>query len=644
MEFLNFVKGTVFYKDGEGSRAQLIAHWALNILALLVWCVGLGLLSLYWGQRSYGGGLFESYLGSAALLALNIAPALLLALLLFLITNRVWPAVLGSGVLVMALTHINYFKLLIRDDPLLAGDVRFFFEAARIVSKYNVSLTRGIVLCYVVVLLGGAFAFFFLKARFRRPVPRIACAAVCAAACLGLYFGAYASGEVYDATENLGAVTENGRALDAHNAADQYVSRGFLYPLLHSLTELSRVPEGYSKDSAAAALAEYGGAPDEEGDAPGEAPAPKDADIPEERKVNVISVMLEAYCDFSVYDEIFDFQVDPYGFYHELQGESYHGTLVTNIFAGGTIDTERCFIAGTTEGYDYRASAWSYARYFNDQGYLTEFCHPGYAWYYNRQNVMDYMGFQRQNYFEDRYRQPEGYELMWDNQFLPDLAELLEAAAEEEGKPYFNFSVTYQNHGPYAEDYLYDTETEYVARGGLSEKAYNILNNYFWGIRQTDAALRDFVGRLQSSGEPVVLVLFGDHKPWLGDGSFVYDELGFDLTIGTEQSFYDYCGTEYLIWANDAAKAALGAEFTGEGEPISPLFLMLKVFDLCSWEGPAYTQALRELYSAGVTVVNYFGLFVENGVLGDHLSEGPKDLLFRIEHMEYYLMHDWAFH
>ena len=642
MDFLNFVKRTIFYKDGEGSRLQLIAHWALNILILLVWCVWVGRLSLYWGQLPYGEALYESCLGSAALVALNLAPVLLVALLFFLLTNRLWPAVLGSGVIVMALTHINYFKLLIRDDPLFAGDIRFFFEAAKIVSNYNVTLTFDIWKCYIVILLASVFAFFFLKARFRRPIPRIACAAVYVAACLGLYFGVFASDEVYAATENLSVELESGKKLDERNATDQYVSRGFLYPLIHSLTELSRVPEGYSKDKAAAALAEYGEPPAGEGDAPEEAPAPSDADIPEERKVNVISIMLEAYCDFSVYDEIFDFEIDPYEFFHELQDESYHGTLVTNIFAGGTIDTERCYIAGTTEGYDYRAAAWSYARYFNDQGYLTEFCHPGYAWYYNRQNVMDYMGFQRQNYYEDRYWQPEEDGLIWDYQLLPDLAELLGEAAAE-GRPYFNFSVTYQNHGPYAEDYLYDAQNEFIARDGLSEKAYNILNNYFFGIRQTDGALRDFVGLLRDSGEPVVLVLFGDHKPWLGDASFVYGELGFDLTLDTEQSFYDYYGTEYTIWANDAAKEALGAEFSGEGEPISPLFLMLKVFDLCSWEGPAYTQALRELYAAGVTVVNYFGLFVENGVLNDHLSQTPKDLLYRIQYMQYYLMHDWAF-
>ena len=52
--------------------------------------------------------------------------------------------------------------------------------------------------------------------------------------------------------------------------------------------------------------------------------------------------MLEAYNDFSKFDEI-EFAIDPYKELHEIESEAYHGELVTNIFAGGTVDTERKF-------------------------------------------------------------------------------------------------------------------------------------------------------------------------------------------------------------------------------------------------------------------------------------------------------------
>ena len=68
----------------------------------------------------------------------------------------------------------------------------------------------------------------------------------------------------------------------------------------------------------------------------------EEVDMPEEKKVNIVSIMLEAYCDLSVYDGI-TFSVDPYQNFHKLQEISCHGSLYTNIFAGGTIATERSF-------------------------------------------------------------------------------------------------------------------------------------------------------------------------------------------------------------------------------------------------------------------------------------------------------------
>jgi len=81
----------------------------------------------------------------------------------------------------------------------------------------------------------------------------------------------------------------------------------------------------------------------------------------------VVGVMLEAFADFSQYEQI-QFQQDVYALYHDLEAESYSGTLLTNIFAGGTIDTERAFLTGIPSGdYDYRSNASSYAWYLKSQ-------------------------------------------------------------------------------------------------------------------------------------------------------------------------------------------------------------------------------------------------------------------------------------
>lgn len=617
---MKYLRSIIFYDPVGGSRLCLALHWILNLLFLGLWSLAIGIVSLWFGKVNYGLELFFSYFQYTGLFLLNVLPVFLLALALLLIFNRMWPAVFGSGLLMTVLALINYFKLMFRNDPLLATDVKYLLEAAQISSRYHVVITPVIFAVFAVIICASVFAFFFLKARFRRALPRISAALLLLAACVGLWFGAYASEEVYHFTDNLGVSFESGLQMNQWNETDKYCCRGFLYPLFHSLTRLkSSRPDGYTTQQAEDFLAEY-----------------DTASIPEDKKVNFISIMLEAYYDFSAYDSIV-FDTDPYAFYHQLQSESYTGELVTNIFAGGTIDTERCYITAGTEMYDYRGSADSYAKYFAANGYHTEFCHPGYGWFYNRQNVMEYLGFDTVHFFEGRYQMPEGVGIMRDDLFFPDLLTLYDEAKAAE-TPYFNFSVTYQNHGPYAVDYLYDTENIYVPQGDLSDESYNILNNYFWGIRLTDNSLQELVNTLRADPEPVVLVLFGDHKPWLGDNSTVYAELGIDLSRTTEDSFYNYYNTQYLIWANDAAREVLGNDVAGDGGSFSPCFLMMKLFDLCGYEGDAYLQQLRALYDAGVDVVNISGRCRENGVLTETLSDTAAEALRRVRYLEYYRM------
>ncbi len=51
-------------------------------------------------------------------------------------------------------------------------------------------------------------------------------------------------------------------------------------------------------------------------------------------------------------------------------------------------------------------------------------------------------------------------------------------------------------------------------------------------------------------------------------------------------------------WPRLTAKEVLGQDFVGEGPDVSTCFLMNEVFDLCGWEGSAWTQATDEIREA----------------------------------------------
>ena len=135
--------------------------------------------------------------------------------------------------------------------------------------------------------------------------------------------------------------------------------------------------------------------------------------------------------------------------------------------------------------------------------------------------------------------------------------------------------------------------------------------------------------------EPVVLVLFGDHKPWAGNGNSAYANIGLDFDCSTTKGFTDYDATPYLIWDNAAAKEALGKDFVGAGGEFSPCFLMTEVFDQCGWEGPGFMQLSRELRDI-TPLVHVRDLYWKEDGLTDTLSAEEQEFLSKFLWAQYY--------
>ena len=152
----------------------------------------------------------------------------------------------------------------------------------------------------------------------------------------------------------------------------------------------------------------------------------------------------------------------------------------------------------------------------------------------------------------------------------------------------------------------------------------------------TAEQLRLLMDRFRAEERPVVLAVFGDHQPWLGDGNSAYHELGVNLDTATEEGFYHYYSTRYLLWANDAAKQALGNAFTGEGPDVSSCFLMNLLYDLLGWQGGRWAQATAEIWRE-IPVLTTVGRYVQaDGQLTGTLDESGQAALERYRKMEYF--------
>ena len=356
-----------------------------------------------------------------------------------------------------------------------------------------------------------------------------------------------------------------------------------------------------------------------------------------------MGVMLEAFCDLTDFDALAgsDTVQEVYAPWHALEEQSLSGRLLTNIFAGGTVDTEWGFLTGASEHDEYRGATGSYVRYFTAQGYAAHYAHPGYSWFYDRERVNDYLGFERSVFTENGFGElVDPYVAMWhsDQQLADYLLADLDAA---DGSPLFSFAVSYQNHGPYAET---ESTVPYVSpeASGWSQESCNILNNYLFGVNETVREYVRLTQELDARDTPVVLVLFGDHKPWMGNGGSVYEEMGIDFDTSTLAGFRNYYATPYLIWANRAAKEVLGADFTGDGGDFSPCFLMTRLFDACGWAGPSYMQLSRAMRDIS-PLLHTNGLFLHDGVLTSVLSDTDRSFYRSWLAVQYYREHVAAY-
>ena len=437
---------------------------------------------------------------------------------------------------------------------------------------------------------------------------------------VGAYLGAYTDEAVYERTANDSLI-------NIWSDNEVYLSRGFALSFLHSVPELfPEKPEGYDARAAQTLLESF---PDE--------------DIPEGEKVAVMGVMLEAFCDLTDFDALagFDTVQEVYAPWHALEEQSLSGRLLTNIFAGGTVDTEWGFLTGASEHDEYCGATGSYVRYFTAQGYAAHYAHPGYSWFYDRERVNDYLGFDRSVFTENGFGElVDPYVAMWhsDQQLADYLLADLDAA---DGSPLFSFAVSYQNHGPYAET---ESAVPYVSpeASGWSQESCNILNNYLFGVNETVREYVRLTQELDARDTPVVLVLFGDHKPWMGNGGSAYEEMGIDFDTSTLAGFRNYYATPYLIWANRAAKEVLGADFTGDGGDFSPCFLMTRLFDACGWTGPGYMQLSRDMRDIS-PLLHTNGLFLHDGVLTSVLSDTDRSFYRSWLAVQYYREHVAAY-
>ena len=591
----------------------------LTALLLTAAALCLHLLCLFLGTWYFTLYRFVSYFYEPEIFLLNLIPVLLLVAFFYFLTNRAWLGFLIPGLLLVIIGIVNYYVIALRGEPFVAEDILNTGAGLGILKEYELTVPIILILAVAAVIGGTVILAIFAKGRFpkNRWWLRLALLTLTAVLAGVSWQRLYSDSDRYDQL-----LQTNADRFNVWKDAENYASKGLVYSFLHSVdTMLPEKPDGYSEEAAQAILADY-----------------PDADIPQEKKVHLIITMLESYADLSELESI-RFTADPYAEFHALQKESYCGVLYPDTIGGGTINAERAVLTGFSYPQPrYSRNTESYVRYFGAQGYATDGGHPGYEWFYGRSSVNAYLGFDEYHFYEDTYHVLTTPGNAYLEEYLNDSGFFEErfAAFEQRdvSKPYFSFSVTYQGHSPYADDAL--NGAEYVSHEDISDAAYFTVNNYLNSIADTGKQVSAYVDRFRESEEPVVLVFFGDHKVTFGAGNSYYEEMGVCTQEYTSEGFRNLYTTPYLIWANDAAKQALGKPFVGSGRDISPCYLMAEIFDCCGWKGPSWLQYQRSIREE-LPLLQSKNIYKTATGYNAELSQAQADALAERRIVEYYV-------
>ena len=521
--------------------------WA-TLLAAVLLAGAITLLAL-WCQPNALRSVLAVFRAQPLLIILNCLPVGMLLLVFTCLLRNVFFAGALANFAVCALSIANRIKIEVRDEPVFPRDFALLKEAGSAVGTYDIqfpvpSIAAVVVFSLVLVALGlfvGSRPFPI--ARLRGWVGSLLGAAASFAVLAGLILTVYASNDLYNSF----------RVSNAYYIPSVFNELGFPYCFCHQFTTYPvDKPEGFSRSEAAG------------WDQGGDTGLGKD--------VNVIMVMDEAFSDITDSDAFaFTAENDPLPNLHALREDPHAvaGHIVVPGFAGGTANTEfdvltgmqtNALAAGTTSSFRVvNRNLDSLFRVFGGDGYHTSFFHPGDDWFYNRENVYRWFGAE-ETVFADQM-EALAYKGRWvTDDYMAGLIEQEFADTVAAGETLFHYTTTIQNHmsytlDKYGESYAYP---EVPLNTAVSDEVETLLRVYTEGARDADAMLGRLVDTFSAVEEPVVLVFFGDHLPYLGDNQLAYAELGF--TARPEWDALTSYETPYVIWANDAAAQALDWE------------------------------------------------------------------------------------
>ncbi|MBR0277553.1 MAG: LTA synthase family protein, partial [Clostridia bacterium] len=477
----------------------------------LILLVILSLFTVVYQMIVQNSSIFQLYL---PVLLFNAIPVFLTMCLLYFIIGKISCSFVITNVILSLMLLVNHFKIRFRDEPLNASDFSVAAEAKGIIKNYNISFDFTVAVILIICTVAFWAAIKYIKNKRPGFIISVTGIVLTVAASFASYNLIYKNSRIYNSLLS---------SLQLYHETEIVSSKGLVYSILNSTSVMIyKMPEKYSKEYAMEILNRY--------------PRFKVS----KSTPNVIAVMGEAFADIQGWKNVEFIDENPYDFFNSLKEKnSCYGKIFVAGFGGATSCTEFEFLTGENTSAISPAlptayktlitkDTYSLARTFKESGFETVAMHPGYPWFYNRQNAYPRMGFDK---FISREDLPDDIPVTGtyanDTVVYDMITEDFSRHLEDKNHGgYFNFTVTIQNHGSYKNNRLVYNK-EYIAKTkDMTDEEYYIINNYLGGIKAADDLLKSIYEYINSIDEPTVMIFFGDHLPYLDPDEMLFKKLG----------------------------------------------------------------------------------------------------------------------
>ena len=565
---------------------------------------------------------------SAWAFVMNTLTVYMPMLILFFLIRKTWIAFLPIAVIFCAFNYFDYLKVSIRGETILPCDFTIISEAAETVGMLELEITVGLITAVVLVAAITVGLFFFDKLVIKKNglVIRLRngliIAGVTLAVTVGGFFATFLNPGFLSAT---GLTAYQWKQLNTRN------NNGFLVNFLANIPYvIPEKPSGYGEDAANATYDEVVAELNAEYAANGD------------ETPNIIIIMNESFTDADKFSFI-NFAQSTTPTLHAIAETKTGGTHFTPQFGGGTSNVEFELLTGYSLRYlpasstpyqqHIKKTTPSYVSFLRDElGYSTVAIHSYGAKFWNRDDVYPLIGFEKFVAEED-FTLPLRMRTYVSDESTADMIISQYEANRATGKPFFNFTVTMQNHGGYSGG-DYDAYTMISATDGssdLSEKVYGAILSYATSIKYADDMLRQLTDYFADCGEPTIIMFFGDHLGSFGNKDNSYLAAGYTkFTSDTKEGFYDLHTPPFVIWDNYTDVSA------SPDTAMSTYYLIPYMTELYSLPQPVYFKYLLQQSEYVKGTGNDYYLRADGGIADSDAITDAENAELERQHMFQY--------